>query len=302
MKQTFPLLLAFTILISGCASPAESTPLPPTPQPATATETPASPEAPPATETLAPTATSLPPKEIWLPPLDSTFSWQLGDEVNTTFGADIYDLDAFETEASLIASLHSQGKKAFCYISVGSWEDWRPDAADFPFKIIGNDYEGWLGESWLDIRQIDLLAPIMRARLDMCAEKGFDGVEPDNIDLHWADTGFEISYEDQLAYNIWLAEEAHTRGLSIGLKNNEEQVADLLPYFDWVLTEDCFADEWCDEISPFIDAGKPVFAAEYTDMMSYEEFIADICPQANALGFYVFLKNRNLDEYRGECP
>ncbi len=302
MKQTLPLLLAFTILISGCASPAESTPLPPTPQPATATETLEPLEASPATETLAPTATSLPPKEIWLPPLDSTFSWQLGDEVNTTFGADIYDLDAFETEASLIASLHSQGKKAFCYISVGSWEDWRPDAADFPFKIIGNDYEGWLGESWLDIRQIDLLAPIMRARLDMCAEKGFDGVEPDNIDLHWADTGFEISYEDQLAYNIWLAEEAHTRGLSIGLKNNEEQVADLLPYFDWVLTEDCFADEWCDEISPFIDAGKPVFVAEYSDAMTPEEFIADICPQANALGFYVFLKNRNLDEYRGECP
>ena len=304
MKQTLPLLLAFSILISGCASPSESTPFPPTIQPATAPPTSKPPEPPPATETFAPTATSLPPKEIWMPPLGSSFQWQLGGDeaINTSFDVDIYDLDAFETEASLISSLHSQGKKVFCYISVGSWEEWRPDAADFPSEIIGNDYEGWPGENWLDIRQIDLLAPIMRARLDMCAEKGFDGIEPDNIDLHWAETGFEISYEDQLAYNIWLSEEAHARGLSIGLKNNEEQVADLLPYFDWALTEDCFSGEWCDELSPFIEAGKPVFAAEYTDEIAYETFLTGVCPQASSLGFYVFLKNRNLDAYRDECP
>ncbi len=302
MKPTFTLLLAFSFLISGCASP---TPPPTTPtriEPVSAASTSAPPEtSSPPTDTP-PTETTSPPKEIWLPPLDSSFSWQLGEEVNTEFDVAIFDLDAFETEASLISRLHSKGKKVFCYISVGSWEDWRPDAADFPSQIIGNDYEGWAGENWLDIRQIDLLAPIMRARLDMCAEKGFDGIEPDNMNLHWEETGFEISYADQLAYNLWLAEEAHARGLSIGQKNNEDQVLDLLPYFDWSLTEDCFVGEWCKEMLPLIEAGKPVFAAEYTDEISYEEFIVDICPQAKELGFYVFLKNRNLDEYRAECP
>ena len=29
------------------------------------------------------------------------------------------------------------------------------------------------------------------------------------------DTGFAHGYEDLLAYNLWLAEEAHQRGLSI---------------------------------------------------------------------------------------
>ncbi|RLD06692.1 MAG: endo alpha-1,4 polygalactosaminidase [Chloroflexi bacterium] len=303
MKPTTLLLLTFSVLISACATPAESTAEPPTIQPATAPPTSAPPKTPiPATESLAPT--EIPPtKEIWLPPLDSSFSWQLGsgEEINTSFDVDIYDLDAFETEASLISRLHSQGKKAFCYISVGSWEDWREDAADFPSEIIGKDYEGWEGEKWLDIRQIDLLAPIMRARLDMCAAKGFDGIEPDNIDLHWADTGFEISYEDQLAYNIWLSEEAHERGLSIGLKNDDEQVLDLLPYFDWALTEDCFMGEWCEEMLPFIEAGKPVFAVEYTDEINYEDFLSNICPQARELGFYVILKNRNLDEFREVC-
>lgn len=302
MKQTTALLFAFTVLISGCAAPSAIPTETPSVQSAAATSTPALPSTPPA----CPTPSQIPPpptptKELWLPPVDSSFSWQLGDKINTTFDVDIYDLDAFETEASLITRLHSEGKKAFCYISVGSWEDWRPDAAEFPKEVIGKDYEGWEGEKWLDIRQIDLLAPIMRARLDMCAAKGFDGVEPDNIDLHWANTGFEISYEDQLAYNIWLAEEAHARGLSIGLKNNGDQVAALLPYFDWALTEDCFVDEWCQELLPFIEAGKPVFAAEYTDQLSYQDFIDLACPPAADLGFYVFLKNRNLDEYRATC-
>jgi len=300
MKRAFSLLLALIVLIIGCASPADETAIHPTIQPAPTTETSKPPEIPPATETLVPTSVS--PKEIWMPPLDSTFSWQLEDEVNISFDVDIYDLDLFETEASLISSLHKKKKKAFCYISVGSWEDWRPDKDNFPSKIIGNDYEGWPGEKWLDIRQIDLLAPIMRARLDICAAKGFDGIEPDNLDLHWAETGFNISYEDQLAYSIWLSEEAHARGLSIGLKNNEEQVKDLLPYFDWALTEDCFVAEWCQEMIPFVESGKPVFAVEYTDEINYEDFFKLVCPPADDLGFYVILKNRNLDAYRATCP
>lgn len=38
-----------------------------------------------------------------------------------------------------------------CYISIGSVENWRDDADDFPAEAIGNDYDGWEGEKWLDI-------------------------------------------------------------------------------------------------------------------------------------------------------
>lgn len=300
MKRTLYLLLTLSVLISGCTSPAAIPTDAPTILPATVPPTSSEGEILPTTPP--PTETPLPPKEIWYPPLGSSFSWQLSDGVNVSFDTDIYDIDAFEAEASLISDLHSQGKKVICYISFGSWEDWRPDAADFPSEVIGNDYEGWAGEKFLDIRQIDLLAPIMRARLELCVEKGFDGVEPDNIDLHWADTGFEISYDDQLAYNLWLAEEAHARGLSIGLKNDNDQVDDLLPYFDWALTEDCFEQGWCEEMAPFVEAGKPVFAVEYTDEIDYETFLKVVCPQASDLGFYAILKNRDLDEYRAACP
>jgi hypothetical protein len=150
----------------------------------------------------------------------------------------------------------------------------------------------------LDVRQIDQLAPIMRARLDACRAKGFDGIEPDNIDGYTNDTGFPLTAQHQLTYNIWLANEAHERGLSIGLKNDPDQVVELLPYFDWALTEDCFDQGWCDQLTPFVNAGKAVFAAEYTDTgMTTTQF----CPQANALNFNGILKHRNLDAWRQAC-
>jgi hypothetical protein len=228
-----------------------------------------------------------------------TWQWQLDGEIDGSFQVAVYDIDLFESDASLVADLHAAGRKVICYLSAGSWEEWRPDADQFPPSVLGNDYEGWPGEKWLDIRQIDLLAPIMRARLDQCKAKGFDGIEPDNIDAYDSDTGFPLTYQDQILYNTWLANEAHVRGLSIGLKNDDEQVADLLPYFDWALTEDCFDQGWCDLMAPFIAAGKPVFAAEYTDTgISLEDF----CPQAQALQFSAILKQRDLDAWMQACP
>ena len=236
---------------------------------------------------------------LWRPALNSTWQWQLSPVIDDSFDVDMYDIELFDNDASVVAALHAQGRKVVCYISVGSWEDWRPDKEQFPEAIIGDDYDGWPGEKWLDIRQIDLLAPIMRARLDACQAKGFDGIEPDNIDGYTNDTGFPLTYQDQLNYNIWLAEEAHARGLSIGLKNDGEQANDLLPYFDWALTEDCFDQGWCEEMLPFINAGKAVFAAEYTDTgITLEQF----CPQARAMNISAILKNRDLDGWREACP
>ncbi len=239
----------------------------------------------------------------WRPSATTSWQWQLGDAgIDTSFDVDVYDIEMFDNDADVVADLQARGRKVICYISVGSWEDWRPDKDLFPSSVIGNAYEGWSGERWLDIRQIELLAPIIRARLDQCQAKGFDAVEPDNIDGFTNDTGFPLSYEDQLKYNIWLAQEAHARGLSIGLKNDGDQAEDLEPYFDWAMTEDCFAEDWCEEMTPFFEAGKAVFAAEYTDQMAEEEFLTEVCPQARAMQIMPILKNRDLDAWRRACP
>lgn len=237
--------------------------------------------------------------DIWQPAVGSSWQWQLSGPLDASVNASVFDLDLEDTSAATVASLHSQGKKVICYISIGSWEDWRADAGQFPSQVLGNDYDGWPGEKWLDIRQIDLLAPIMRARLDLCKQKGFDAVEPDNMDGYTNNTGFPLTYQHQVAYNTWFANEAHQRGLSVGMKNDSEQVGDLQPYFDWALTEDCFDQGWCSDMSPFIQAGKPVFAAEYTDTGIT---LNDFCPQAASLQFSAILKHRNLDAQRWVCP
>jgi endo-alpha-1,4-polygalactosaminidase (GH114 family) len=238
-------------------------------------------------------------KPIWKPEPGLSWQWQLMDPpVDMSIEADVYDIDLFDNDASVINTLHKKGRKVICYISVGSWEDWRPDKDQFPPKVLGNDYAGWPGERWLDIRQIDQLAPIMRARLDLCASKGFDAVEPDNIEIFNNNTGFPLTYQDQLDYALWLAQEAHMRGLAIGLKNAADQIPDLIDIFDFMIVEDYFYYDLYRDTLPFITAGKAVFAAEYTDMAI--EFDS-ICQKAKKNSISVILKNRDLDAFRDAC-
>jgi hypothetical protein len=236
--------------------------------------------------------------EIWKPKPGTTFSWFLAAP-NAATEAQAVDLDLFEADTAAIAAFKAKGQKTLCYISVGAWEDWRPDKAAFPKSVIGKPYDGWPGERWLDIRQIKLLAPALRKRLDLCKAKGFDAVEPDNLDGYEAKTGFPLTRAHQVKFIKWIAGEAHRRGLSIGLKNVPDLMNEVLADFDWSLAEDCFAQKSCAGYSPMIAAGKAVFAVEYTD--SKIDFAA-FCKEAKALKLTGLLKRRDLDAYEKPCP
>jgi hypothetical protein len=235
----------------------------------------------------------------WRPTVGLTWQWQIGNnDIDTSVEADVYNIDLY-VDGAIIDELHAKGRKVICYINVGSWEDWRPDKALFPAEVLGKDYEGWSGEKWLDIRQLDKLAPIMLARLDLCKAKGFDAVEPDNMEIHSNDTGFPITYDDQLKYALWLADESHKRGLAIGIKNAPDQVKDLVKHFDFAITEDAFYYGWAEKLNPFIKAGKPVFDAEYTDLDGdFEAY----CRKSKELRFNTILKHRGLDAWVQTCP
>ncbi len=194
-----------------------------------------------------------------------------------------------------MADLHARGVFVMCYFSAGTWEAWRPDAALFPFEVLGKELADWPDERWLDVRRLDLLQPLMTQRLELARQKGCDGVDPDNVDGYLNATGFPLTAEDQLAYNRWLAEAAHARGLSIGLKNDLEQIPDLLPWFDWALNESCFFYDECELLLPFVEAGKPVFVIEYA--VAPEVF----CPQALAWDMNALYKRRALDAFRVDC-
>ena len=52
----------------------------------------------------------------------------------------MYDVDLFETPRGTIDDLHAAGRAVVCYFSAGSWESWRPDAADFPDVVLGSRF------------------------------------------------------------------------------------------------------------------------------------------------------------------
>lgn len=236
---------------------------------------------------------------VWQP--KPHMRWQLQfatTPVDLTIDADVYKIDLFDNDAGVVADLQSRGKKVVCYLNAGAWENWRSDAKRFPKAVMGRGYEGWPGERWLDIRRMDLLAPIMLARLDLCSAKGFDGVMLDNVNGYTNRTGFPLTGADQLRFNIWMANEARKRGLAVGINNNPEQASQLLPYFDWALAESCFSHGWCATLRPFIEAGKAVVVIEYTDDGAKQNAM---CDQASALRFTLMLKKRQLDAFREEC-
>ena len=85
----------------------------------------------------------------------------------------------------------------------------------------------------------DVLAPIIEARLDLCRAKGFDSADADNLDGYANTTGFPLTADDQLAFNVFVANAANARGLSIALKNDLGQIPQLVAYYDWSLNEQC---------------------------------------------------------------
>lgn len=234
-------------------------------------------------------------QDWWRPAPGASWQWQLSGTIDTSFDVSMYDIDLFDTSKETIDSLHADRRVVICYFSAGSWEEWRPDADAFPDEVIGDPLEGWPDERWLDIRRIDLLGPVMQARLDLAVDKGCNGVEPDNVDGYTNQTGFPLEYSDQINYNTWLAEQAHTRGLSVGLKNDLDQIPDLQAFFDWALNEECFSYEECDALLPFIEDHKAVFGVEY------ELEAADFCPQANEMQLSFLKKKWELDAWVINC-
>ena len=199
----------------------------------------------------------------WVPPRALTWYWQLQGAVNNSETVGAYDIDGFDNSAVEVATLHAQGKHVICYIDVGTAENWRPDYSSFPASVLGSP-NGWPGERWLDVRQLAVLEPIMTARFQMCRNKGFDAVEPDNMDGYENNSGFPITAAQQLSYDAWVATEVHSLGMAVFQKNDGEQVSQLQPDFDGALTEQCNRYHECANFDPYLAAGKPVLNAEYS--------------------------------------
>ncbi len=206
----------------------------------------------------------------WTPGLDDTWQWQLSGDLNTGYDVDVYDIDLFDAPRETIAALQAAGRHVVCYFSAGSSENWREDFKRFQEDDKGKPLEDWDGERWLDTSSQNVRA-IMVDRLKLAAEKGCDGVEPDNLDGYQNESGFPMSQTSAQDYEHFLAQTAHHLGLAIGLKNDTNNVPVMAGLFDFAVNEECHQYAECAVYGAFTALGKPVFNAEYED--SFQENI-----------------------------
>jgi hypothetical protein len=232
---------------------------------------------------------------------------------------EVYDIDLYVDErisgdgnfvvnTAAVDAIHARGRHAICYLSAGTIETFRPDYQQFvDFDaacggcLIGNPFSArFPDEFWANLNddqgQRTFMLQMVEARVQKCAAAGFDGVELDVVDAFAQGapvTGWNISAATQLAYNQALANMVHGYGLTVALKNDLEQRAALMPYFDYAINEQCFQYDECDTnpgpgYPAWIAAGKAVFTVEYR--LGPRRF----CAEANAAGYSSIKKAGNF--------
>jgi hypothetical protein len=246
--------------------------------------------------TLSPSPTPTSTASSLSVPAETKWYWQLQGTVNMNIAAKVYDIDMFDNSANTFSALKQSGHIVVCYFSAGTWENWRPDANLFPTSALGSNVSGWQGEKWLDVRD-STVRSIMAQRMDLAKSKGCDGLEPDNVDGYANKSGFPLTMQDQIDFNTYLADQAHARGMIVALKNSTDLVSSLVGKFDFAVVEECFRYNECSAYTPFINQGKAVLNAEYTNYSS------SVCTQAASLKFSTVFYNLNLDgSVYSPCP
>jgi hypothetical protein len=202
----------------------------------------------------------------WYPPhLDTThhpmrWDWQIGRvtplERSGVQTVDIYDIDGFLTTRREVATIHTawpaatlRHPKTVCYLDL-AWEDYRPDATPgryFPAATLGNVYFGFPQERWLDFRQLDMLKPMLDERIRMCAAKGFDAVELDDIDSFDppSTTGFHLTPGDAQNFLAYAFNEIHRYGMTGLWKNSPLLSWWGRRYADGAVVEECYRYHQC---------------------------------------------------------
>jgi hypothetical protein len=202
----------------------------------------------------------------WYPPhLDSKgrpmrWDWQIGrvTPLQRTGAAavDIYDIDGFLTTAAEVSAIKASWQaatlphpRAVCYLDL-AWENYRPDASPgtfFPASALGLVYNGFPAERWVDFRQLDALKPMLRERISMCAAKGFDAVELDDIDGFDppSTTGFDLTPGDVQNYLGYAFNLIHEHGMTALWKNSPYLSSWGRAYSDGAVVEECYLSKAC---------------------------------------------------------
>lgn len=210
----------------------------------------------------------------------------------------LIEVDGFGTSAQTVADLKAKGAYVVCYINAGSYESYRPDSGLYPNSLKLQTDPDWPDESFLDIRDVfrsgGVLADILKNRIDMCKAKGFDAVDPDNLQNDENITSGVITRQDQLNFNGWLTDTAHRAGLAIFQKNGPDRILQrdklgrlMVDLFDGIVNEQCGQYKECAALAAYVERGKPALNVEYR-----AKFLN--CAESAGLGINSMLKDLNL--------
>ncbi len=226
----------------------------------------------PAPSQPAPAAPAAVAGVVQAPPVNGQFDYQIGGAYAPLSSVAIVDRDSSDAAVS--------GKYNICYINAfqaqpdaAAW--WKTNHNDLLLKTAAGAYvvdSGW-NEIVLDTRTAAKraeLAAIVNGWIDGCKAKGYQAIEPDNLDS-WSRSKGLITTAHNIAFATLLAQHAHAIGLAIAQKNASEiayegknQVG-----FDFAIAEECqrysgeFGAKECDDYMHYY--GNQVIEIEYND-------------------------------------
>lgn len=199
--------------------------------------------------------------EVALPPERGVLSYQLGGAYDPPPSAALVARDSTDEPA--------EGLYSVCYVN-GFQTQPGTDLDGIDALLLHDGDDRVTDPDWPDEVLYDTSTPENRGQvaelvardLDVCAEKGFDAVDLDNLDSFTRSHDL-LDLDDNTALADLLVQAGHERGLAVGQKNAAEFTEAFGGLFDFALVEECAR---FDECGTYLDAyPEHVYVVEYTD-------------------------------------
>jgi hypothetical protein len=220
-----------------------------------------------ATVSSAPSVVASTNHQVRLPPANGRFDYQIGGAYKPLPSVRIVDRDRTSEPAPGVYNI--------CYINAfqtQAYQDgwWRRHHSKLLLRSAKGaliEDPGWPGEIILNTSTAadrQSLAAIEDRWLVGCKAKGFEAVEPDNLDSNTRSHGLLTQAED-FAFAKLLVARGHADGLAMAQKNDAEQSAHLRRkvHFDFAIAEECQVFTECSFYTKTY--GAQVYEIEYTD-------------------------------------
>lgn len=210
---------------------------------------------------------------VVLPPANGTFDYQIGGPYAPAAGVAIVDRDRTASPVP--------GKYNVCYVN--AFQTQPGESGLWPNSVIlknaaGQPIQdpGWPGEYILDTRTAanrSAILAVLGPWLQDCRTRGFDAIEPDNLDSYTRSKGL-VTKADNIAMATLLVADAHAKGLAVAQKNDTAiaPVGKSAIGFDFAIVEECQPYSECSVFSNVY--GAQVYEIEYTDAGGLANFNA----------------------------